>query len=423
MEIKSQHVGDHFILSLDGRFDASWSEYVGSAIETAIQRGEHHIEIDLGNVHYMSSAGIGVLLKYRKRLAGVGGSLRVINPVDDVLSVLRLMKLDELLLGERSSKSGLGVSSSTAVTERKLELNGVQFESYHLEQKHPLRCEWFGYPDRLTSGTLDPEDAFKLSLSEDRVVIGLGSLGQELQAQASQDGSLCRFGESLAVSGIGIEQPTDGSRVPDFQISRGDMIPDLQLLYGISMRGDFAHLIRFEAGRSQRGSFPLSGFIQGVLDAFECKQGAFALVVEAATVVGASLIQSPTRADGKSPWTFPGIRNWISFTSEQNEDRMLALIVGIACKDSDEELRPFLRPLKEGGSVQGHFHAAVFPYRPLSKGLLPLHQTIHDLFKHDTPKSVLHLLSDDRPIEGVGQTELMRGACWFGPIADCGEMV
>ena len=423
MEIKSQHVGDHFILSLDGRFDASWSEYVGSAIETAIQRGEHHIEIDLGNVHYMSSAGIGVLLKYRKRLAGVGGSLRVINPVDDVLSVLRLMKLEELLLGERSSKSGLGVASPTAVSERKLELNGVQFESYHLEQKHPLRCEWFGYPDRLTSGTLDPEDAFKLSLSEDRVVIGLGSLGQELQAQASQDGSLCRFGELLAVSGIGIEQPTDGSRVPDFQISRGDMIPDLQLLYGISMRGDFAHLIRFEAGRSQRGSFPLSGFIQGVLDAFECKQGAFALVVEAATVVGASLIQSPTRADGKSPWTFPGIRNWISFTSEQNEDRMLALIVGIACKDSDEELRPFLRPLKEGGSVQGHFHAAVFPYRPLAKGLLPLHQTIHDLFKHDTPKSVLHLLSDDRPIEGVGQTELMRGACWFGPIVDCGEMV
>jgi len=363
------------------------------------------------------------LLKYLKRLAGVGGLLRVINSVDDVLSVLRLMKLEELLLGERSSKSGLGVASSTAVTERKLELNGVQFESYHLEQKHPLRCEWFGYPDRLTSGTLDPEDAFKLSLSEDRVVIGLGSLGQELQAQASQDGALCRFGESLAVSGIGIEQPTDGSRVPDFQISRGDMIPDLQLLYGISMRGDFAHLIRFEAGRSQRGSFPLSGFIQGVLDAFECKQGAFALVVEAATVVGASLIQSPTRADGKSPWTFPGIRNWISFTSEQNEDRMLALIVGIACKDSDEELRPFLRPLKEGGSVQGHFHAAVFPYRPLAKGLLPLHQTIHDLFKHDTPKSVLHLLSDDRPIEGVGQTELMRGACWFGPIVDCGEMV
>lgn len=423
MEIKSQHVGDHFILSLDGRFDASWSEYVGSAIETAIQRGEHRIEIELGNVHYMSSAGIGVLLKYRKRLAGVGGSLRVINPVDDVLSVLRLMKLEELLLGERSSKSGLGEASSTAVTERKLELNGVQVESYHLEQKHPLRCEWFGYPDRLTSGTLDPKDAFKLSLSEDRVVVGLGSLGQASQAQTSQDGSLCRFGESLAVSGIGIEQPTDGSRVPDFQISRGDMIPDLQLLYGVSMRGDFAHLIRFEAGRSQRGSFPLSGFIQGVLDAFECKQGAFALVVEAATVVGASLIQSPPRADGKSLWTFPAIRNWISFTSEQNEDRMLALIVGIACKDSDEELRPFVRPLKESGSVQGHFHAVVFPYRPLAKGLLPLHQTIHDLFKHDTPKGVLHLLSDDRPIEGVGQTELMRGACWFGPIVDCGEMV
>jgi hypothetical protein len=317
----------------------------------------------------------------------------------------------------------LGGSQNTTETERRLELNGVQFESYRIEQKHPLRCEWFGYPDRLTSGTLDPEDALKLKLHEERIVIGLGSLGDESALQGNEDGAFSRFGESLAISGIGIEQPTNGSRIPDFQISRGDMIPDLQLLYGLSMHGEFSHLIRFEAGRSQRGSIPLSGFIQGVLDAFDCKQGAFGLVVEAATVVGASLIQSPTRADGKSPWTFPSIRNWISFTSEQNEDRMLALIVGVAGKDFDDEMRPFVRPIKDGCVIQAHLHAAVFPYRPLAKGLLPLHKTIHELFKYDTPKSVLHLLSDDRPIEGVGQTELMRGACWFGPITDCGEMV
>jgi len=423
MEIKTHHVGDHFILSLDGRFDASWSEYVGAAIESAIQRGEHHIEVDLGNVHYMSSAGIGVLLKYRKRLAGVSGSLKVVNPVNEVLSVLRLMKLEELLLGLGDTTNRHAPAHRNATTERTLELNGVQFESYRLDQTQPLRCEWFGYPNRLTSGTLDPEDALGVELQEDRMVIGLGSLSRKPGIQGNAENSLCRFGEFLGISGIGIEQPTDGSRIPDFQISRGDLIPDVQLLYGISMRGDFAHLIRFEAGRSERGSFPFSGFIDGVLKAFECKLGAFALVVEAASVVGASLIQSPTHADGKSPWTFPSIRNWISFTSEQNQDRMLALTVGIACRDPDAELQPFVRPLKEGGTLQGHFHSAVFPYRPLAKGSLPIHPTVHDLFKFDTPKGVLHLLSDDRPIEGVGQTELMRGACWFGPITDCGEMV
>ena len=194
MEIKTQHIGAHCVLSLDGRFDASWSEYVGSAIESAIQRGEHKIEIDLGNVHYMSSAGIGVLLKFRKRLANVGGSLRVVNPVEDVLSVLRLMKLEELLMGEsQESKSHRGINPKAA-TERKLELDGVQFESYRLENKRSLRCHWLGFPERLTAGTLDADDAIAVSLAEDCTVLGLGSLGGDSRGQSGPEGSLCRFG-------------------------------------------------------------------------------------------------------------------------------------------------------------------------------------------------------------------------------------
>jgi hypothetical protein len=28
----------------------------------------------------------------------------------------------------------------------------------------------------------------------------------------------------------------------------------------------------------------------------------------------------------------------------------------------------------------------------------------------------MHLLADEREFEGVGQTDLMRGACWAGPL-------
>jgi anti-anti-sigma factor len=415
MQINSERVGEKLVLLLTGRFDASWSEYVGSAIESAIQSGEHQIEIDLGNVHYMSSAGIGVLLKYRKRLANVNGHLRVCNPVDDVRSILRLMRLEEMLLGP----STIDASDTPTNQERTLEVNGFRFQSYLLSEGEPLECEWIGQPECFTTGTLDGKDSVVLKLDDKRFCLGLGAFedGQG-DLQTSSSASLCRFGESLGIAGIAIEQPTDGSRVPDFQIARGEMEPKLRLLYGISGRGDFSHLIRLEAGRSERGSIRFSDFIEGVLDSFECGFGCFALVVEAATVVGASLIQSPTRADGKSPWSFPGIREWLSFTSEQNEDRMLALIVGVARKSSGSQAKSFVRPLRDGSTVEGHFHAAVFPYRPLPKGLLPMRETIHDLFKMDTPKSVLHLLSDDRPIEGVGQTELMRGACWFGPVVE-----
>jgi hypothetical protein len=29
----------------------------------------------------------------------------------------------------------------------------------------------------------------------------------------------------------------------------------------------------------------------------------------------------------------------------------------------------------------------------------------------------MHLMADERRFEGVGETDLMRGACWVGPLA------
>jgi len=40
------------------------------------------------------------------------------------------------------------------------------------------------------------------------------------------------------------------------------------------------------------------------------------------------------------------------------------------------------------------------------------------LFEGETLLGVLHLLHDDRPIVGAGDSELVRGACWIGPIHD-----
>jgi hypothetical protein len=36
----------------------------------------------------------------------------------------------------------------------------------------------------------------------------------------------------------------------------------------------------------------------------------------------------------------------------------------------------------------------------------------------DRAQTLLHLLTDDREFEGLGQSEFMRGACWIGPLAE-----
>lgn len=74
MNIQTKHEPGKTILELEGRLDASWSDFLGTAIDHEIHRGEHHVVLDMTKVPFMSSAGIGVLLKYQRKLNSVGGS-------------------------------------------------------------------------------------------------------------------------------------------------------------------------------------------------------------------------------------------------------------------------------------------------------------------------------------------------------------
>jgi hypothetical protein len=45
-----------------------------------------------------------------------------------------------------------------------------------------------------------------------------------------------------------------------------------------------------------------------------------------------------------------------------------------------------------------------------------LGDTVRTLFDEQAVQGVLHLLNDDRPLTGVGQSEFTRGACWMGAL-------
>jgi hypothetical protein len=190
----------------------------------------------------------------------------------------------------------------------------------------------------------------------------------------------------------------------------------VNVLYGLTASGSFSRLLRFEAASSTRGTIPLANLVEAALEELRADAAGFVIVAESASLVGATLRQSPARANGKSPWSFPGVRDWLSFTTERTDERHLALIVGFVERKPLPDSAPFLRPIGPGTQAQGHFHAAAFPYRPLPKGNIPLTESITTLLGTESARTVLHLLTDERPFEGVGQTDLMRGACWVGPL-------
>ena len=126
--------------------------------------------------------------------------------------------------------------------------------------------------------------------------------------------------------------------------------------------------------------------------------------------------KSPQAED---PFSIPGIRDWISFCPEHSNQHKLALVVGIFTTQYSvlpHKLKAFLRPLNDDENQAGHFHAAVFPYQPLKKRTINLHEFIGNLFDSSEIQEVLHLLKDSRPTRGESESEFRSGACWLEPI-------
>ena len=349
-----------------------------------------------------------MLLRHLKQLRAAQGELRVLGPSEPVLAVLRLSGIADLLLAKATVADA--ATTQAPVDVRRREVGGVAYETYDLAPSSLLAGSLCGAPEDFDAGRLAAHGSQPVTCTHDLIAVGLGAfLGEE-------DDGVERFGESLAVAGAAVTCPTDGSSLPDYQVAEGQLVPEMQLLYGITARGEFSQLMRFEAAGSPRGVVGFGDLVEAALGEVDSPSAAIVVVAESASVVGATLQRSPTTAQGRSPLAFPEVRDWLSFTTERTDERNVVLIVGVVERSPTPETAPFVRPVGPGTDASGHFHAVVFPYRPVPKGRVEMAETVHHLLDTETARTVLHLLADRRTYEGAGQTDLLRGACWVAPL-------
>jgi anti-sigma B factor antagonist len=69
---------------------------VGEIIRRLLQQGHRKILINLQDVSYVDSSGIGELVGAFTSVQGRGGRLKLLNPAAKVVNVLRLTRLDHL---------------------------------------------------------------------------------------------------------------------------------------------------------------------------------------------------------------------------------------------------------------------------------------------------------------------------------------
>ncbi len=394
-------------LAVKGRLDSYWADHLSVRLSEVVQRGRHHLRLNLAETNYLSSAGIGVVMQYYKQLRAIDGSLVVVDPSKHVARILSISGLTQLL----SASGSPGPRTKSAADEaRSFESQGARYEVYEESRQGSLAGRTIGDPSRLDGCRLEEGDSRTIPFSDAGFALGLGAIASGF------DDSRERFGEFLSVAGAGAYLPTDGTNSADYLVSAGGSTPDMCVLYGLECQGDFSHLARFESLDGGE-AVTLSSLAEESLSIVEADAAGAVIVAESNGLVGAALRRSPAMTeDSGAPFSFPGIRDWLSFTPERSHANATVLLVGIVQRGLDGPFDSVVRPLEESRDLFGHFHAAVFTYGPLQRGRIPLRPAVTKLFRTERLQTVLHLLNDKRPIAGAGESEFTRGACWISPL-------
>ncbi len=401
MQLEHEQRGKYLFIRAKGRLDAAWADFFTEELFGFIRTGQHHIVIDAGEMAFLSSAGIRALLQIYKELNTVQGSFLIVNATDFVSETLHATRFDLWL-----SKNLPEDMPAESIVD-KAEKSGIEYFSLAEEAVFAVVEQIYWQPWQRVAA----DSVKRVQFPTDRLALGIGSsAGSEVEAQD-------RYGEFLAVAGNVVYQPPEEQGHPDYLIAEKQYVPQMHCLQLLSMSGEPGGLQRF-APTEKMPFYPVSLLLKDMLNETGGKAIAFVVAGEIEGLVGCFLIRSPGVLQESRKIGFPEVRDWLSFCSERSYPHQQALIVGVAARTADVSGRKMLSVLPSCPELSAHIHGAVFPYQPLQNGEIELAATVRKIFNGASPLAVMHLVDDDRPVIGLGESALIRGAGWFGALGN-----
>jgi anti-sigma B factor antagonist len=110
IEITSYHVGvnrDIALLKVRGFIDTTTSPDLQKIIAQTIEEGIFQFVIDLGMVHYVSSAGWGVFVGEIRGLREKGGDLKIVKMTPEVFEVFEMLEFNRILTSYDSPEEAI----------------------------------------------------------------------------------------------------------------------------------------------------------------------------------------------------------------------------------------------------------------------------------------------------------------------------
>ena len=234
MEITRRAVDGWTELTIIGRLDGYWADHLDAGLTEAVREGHHQLRLDLSSVTFVSSAGIGVLVKFYKRLDAIQGALVIVRASEPVRTVLDMTRLSAMLIDDTPDDPGTLTLGSTRRPQ------GARAASCSSSR-----------PARRWSAAIGGEHASarrqivrwrrsSLSCPASPIAVGIGAFGAATQtactASASSSPSAARRRTC----------PPTAPTCPTTWWRRTPKRPSVRVSRGLVCDGAFAHHLRFE---------------------------------------------------------------------------------------------------------------------------------------------------------------------------------
>jgi anti-anti-sigma factor len=95
MDISFRDLGEHKVIEVAGEVDLYNVSELKKSLFSITDGSNQSVIVDMKNVNYMDSSGIGALVAGQKKMRAHNGKFALMNIHDDVLNILKLATLDK----------------------------------------------------------------------------------------------------------------------------------------------------------------------------------------------------------------------------------------------------------------------------------------------------------------------------------------
>jgi anti-sigma B factor antagonist len=108
LSLETRQVGDRTVVTVGGEIDVYTAPKLRDKITELVNAGHHTLLVDMEQVEFLDSTGLGVLVGGLKKVRAQSGSMELICSQDRLLKIFRITGLAKVFTIHDSEASALG---------------------------------------------------------------------------------------------------------------------------------------------------------------------------------------------------------------------------------------------------------------------------------------------------------------------------